>query len=37
MDPVGPSDNGSIYLIEQVYETLVEPDETGAGLVPGLG
>ena len=36
MDPVGPSDNGSIYLIEQVYETLVEPDETGAGLVPGL-
>jgi peptide/nickel transport system substrate-binding protein len=36
MDPVGPSDNGSIYLIEQVYETLVKPDETGAGLVPGL-
>ena len=36
MDPVGPSDNGSIYLIEQVYESLVEPDQTGAGLVPGL-
>jgi peptide/nickel transport system substrate-binding protein len=36
MDPVGPSDNGSIYLIEQVSESLVEPDETGAGLEPGL-
>jgi peptide/nickel transport system substrate-binding protein len=36
LDPVGPSDNGSIYLIEQVTESLVEPDETGAGLVPGL-
>ena len=36
MDPVGPSDNGSIYLIEQVYESLIEPDGTGAGLVPGL-
>lgn len=36
MDPVGPSDNGSIYIIEQVYQSLVEPDKTGAGLVPGL-
>ena len=36
MDPVGPSDNGSIYLIEQVFESLVEPDKTGAGLAPGL-
>ncbi len=36
MDPVGPSDNGSIYLIEQVFESLIEPDGTGAGLVPGL-
>lgn len=35
-DPVGPSDNGSIYLIEQVFNTLVEPDQTGNGLVPGL-
>jgi len=35
-DPVGPSDNGSIYLIENVFETLVVPDETGAGLKPGL-
>jgi peptide/nickel transport system substrate-binding protein len=36
MDPVGPSDNGSIYLIELVYESLIEPDDTGAGLAPGL-
>jgi len=36
LDPVGPSDNGSIYLNEQVYESLTEPDQTGAGLVPGL-
>lgn len=35
-DPVGPSDNGSIYLIEQVFNTLVESDQTGNGLVPGL-
>jgi peptide/nickel transport system substrate-binding protein len=35
-DPVGPSDNGSIYLIEQVFDTLVKPDQTGAGLAPGL-
>ena len=35
-DPVGPSDNGSIYLIEQVFNTLVSPDQTGSGLVPGL-
>ena len=30
MDPVGPSDNGSIYLIEQVFESLTEPGMTRA-------
>jgi peptide/nickel transport system substrate-binding protein len=35
-DPVGPSDNGSIYLIENVIDTLILPDATGAGLRPGL-
>jgi peptide/nickel transport system substrate-binding protein len=36
LDPVGPSDNGSIYMIAQVFDTLVKPDEKGSGLAPGL-
>jgi len=36
MDPILITDNGSIYIQEQVFETLVVPDETGAGLEPGL-
>lgn len=35
-DPFIPSDNGSIYAIEQVCDSLVEPDATGDGLRPGL-
>lgn len=36
MDPFIPADNGSIWAIEQVCDTLVEADDTGEGLVPGL-
>ncbi|MEI7466528.1 MAG: ABC transporter substrate-binding protein, partial [Burkholderiales bacterium] len=36
MDPFVPGDNGSIYAIEQVCDSLVEPDATGDGLRPGL-
>jgi len=36
LDPILITDNGSIYLQEQIFETLVVPDETGAGLAPGL-
>src|SRR5215204_2968780 len=35
-DPQIPGDNGSIYLIVQVFDTLVRPDATGTGLEPGL-
>ncbi|MCU0868483.1 MAG: ABC transporter substrate-binding protein [Burkholderiales bacterium] len=35
-DPFIPNDNGSIYAIEQVCDSLVEPDTTGEGLRPGL-
>jgi peptide/nickel transport system substrate-binding protein len=35
-DPFIPNDNGSIYAIEQVCDSLVEPDATGDGLRPGL-
>lgn len=35
-NPFTPSDNGSIYALEQVCESLTEADETGLGLVPGL-
>jgi peptide/nickel transport system substrate-binding protein len=35
-DPFIPGDNGSIYAIEQVCDALVEADETGLGLRPGL-
>jgi peptide/nickel transport system substrate-binding protein len=36
LDPYVPSDNGSIYAIEQVCDSLVEPDATGDGLRPGI-
>jgi len=36
MDPFVPADNGSIWAIEQVCDSLVEADATGEGLVPGL-
>lgn len=35
-DPFIPSDNGSIYALEQVCDSLTEADETGLGLRPGL-
>jgi peptide/nickel transport system substrate-binding protein len=35
-DPPVPGDNGSIYLIQQVFETLVRGDARGTGLEPGL-
>ncbi len=35
-DPFVPNDNGSIYALEQVCDSLIEPDDTGLGLVPGL-
>jgi ABC-type transport system substrate-binding protein len=35
-DPFVPGDNGSIYLLVQVVETLTRADETGAGIEPGL-
>ena len=36
LDPFLPADNGSIWAIEQVCDTLVEADATGEGLEPGL-
>jgi peptide/nickel transport system substrate-binding protein len=35
-DPFIPSDNGSIYALEQVCDSLTEADATGMGLRPGL-
>ena len=35
-DPAVPGDNGSIYLLVQVMETLTRPDATGAGIEPDL-
>ena len=35
-DPFIPGDNGSIYAIEQVCDALIEADDTGLGLRPGL-
>ncbi|MCJ7622675.1 MAG: ABC transporter substrate-binding protein [Anaerolineaceae bacterium] len=35
-DPFVPGDNGSIYLLVQVVETLVRADDTGAGIEPCL-
>ena len=36
LDPYIPEDNGSIWAIEQICDSLIEPDENGGGLVPGL-
>ena len=36
LDPYIPNDNGSIYAIEQVCDSLVEPDAVGDGLRPGV-
>lgn len=36
LDPFIPNDNGSIYAIEQVCDSLLEPDTSGEGLRPGL-
>jgi peptide/nickel transport system substrate-binding protein len=36
LDPFTPSDNGSIYNITQVCESLISADATGTGLEPGL-
>ncbi|MCP4382409.1 MAG: ABC transporter substrate-binding protein [Hyphomicrobiales bacterium] len=36
LDPYIPSDNGSIYAIAQICESLVSADATGTGLEPGL-
>jgi len=36
LDPYIPNDNGSIYAIEQVCDSLVEPDADGDGLRPGV-
>lgn len=36
LDPFIPSDNGSIYAIAQICESLVSPDQAGTGLEPGL-
>jgi peptide/nickel transport system substrate-binding protein len=35
-DPTVPGDNGSIWLITQVFNTLTRVDETGTGIVPDL-
>jgi peptide/nickel transport system substrate-binding protein len=35
-NPYTQGDNGSIYVIEQVCDSLVEADATGRGLRPGL-
>ena len=36
LDPFIPADNGSIYAIEQVCDSLVEADATGPRPAPGL-
>lgn len=36
LDPNIPADNGSIYAIEQIFDALIEPDQEGGGLRPGL-
>lgn len=35
-NPFTPSDNGSIYALEQVCDSLTEADATGMGLRPGI-
>ena len=36
LDPFIPADNGSIWALEQVCDSLTEPGDTGNELVPGL-
>lgn len=36
LDPFIPADNGSIWAIEQICDTLTEADASGEGLEPGL-
>ena len=36
LDPFIPSDNGSIYAIAQICESLISADKDGTGLEPGL-
>lgn len=36
LDPFVPSDNGSIYNITQICESLISADASGTGLEPGL-
>ena len=36
LDPFIPSDNGSIYAIAQICESLISADKDGTGLMPGL-
>ena len=36
LDPVIPSDNGSIYALAQICESLILADDSGKRLVPGL-
>ena len=36
LDPFIPADNGSIWAIEQICDSLTEPGDTGNELVPGL-
>src|SRR5258705_11932066 len=35
-DPTVPGDNGSIWMITQVFNTLIRVDATGTGLEPDL-
>lgn len=36
LDPMIPGDNGSIFVIPQIFDTLVRPGKTGLDLEPGL-
>jgi peptide/nickel transport system substrate-binding protein len=36
LDPIVPGDNGSIFTITQIYDTLVRPDVTGYKIEPDL-
>ena len=36
LDPFIPADNGSIWALEQICDSLTEPGDTGNELVPGL-
>lgn len=36
LDPIATSDNGSIWTQLLIFDTLIRPDATGEGLMPGL-